>query len=500
MGDRFSKFVSCLKRLPATTDQQPSTSAPRHTLRNPHPVPANAQPATRDFLLVFMRYPEAGRVKTRLAREIGPERAAASYEKLLRRTLGVVSDFKRQNPGARILLFHTPEDPPGMLEKRFRGPWEFISQEGEHLGERMENALFAAFSLGAEKAVLIGSDIADIAAPDLEEAFRTSGGGVAALGPAADGGFYLIGLDRPCAAPFRFAEWGTEGVFSRTARALSDSGLRVETVARRSDVDRPEDLPRLDRDPVLGNSLSVIMPSLSTPERLAPLVDYLECGLWPGDEIIVVQGCASGKTGARRISDTVLHARSQVGRGIQQNAGATLARGDIFFFLHDDTIPPPDFAYHIRAACARSGMSLGCFRLAFCPDRLSMGLVAKWANLRTTLFKLPYGDQGLFCSRDTFERAGGFRLEYLLEDVDLVRRCRKLGRLLMLPIPVHSSSERYLRKGVLSASFENHLTMLLFHLGVSSRELYSIYYRQNSTPRTQPKGQTHSLRRTRRST
>ncbi len=201
----------------------------------------------RRALLVFFRYPRPGTVKKRLATEIGPERACSIYEKLLRRTLGVVSDFKLKNPDTRILLFHLPEDPADEIARRFSGPWQFHQQVGDHLGTRMENAINFALSTGAGKAVLIGTDIADISVNELEEAFRKTVPGGAVLGPASDGGFYLIGLSRPCGRPFHFEQWGTPDACSRTRHALASAGLDVKTVRTRSDVDRPEDLVMLDR-------------------------------------------------------------------------------------------------------------------------------------------------------------------------------------------------------------------------------------------------------------
>jgi GT2 family glycosyltransferase len=96
------------------------------------------------------------------------------------------------------------------------------------------------------------------------------------------------------------------------------------------------------------------------------------------------------------------------------------------------------------------------------------------------VFKLPYGDQGLFCRREVFERVGGFGRSYLMEDVDLVGKFRKMGQgrgaISILPAPVYSSSDRYLRKGILKASFLNHLTFLLAALGRDERILYRKYY------------------------
>ncbi len=431
-------------------------------------------------LLIFLRYPEAGKVKRRLSGEVGPERAAEVYEKLVRRTLGVACDFKRRSPEVRVVLFHTPQDPVEKLKSKFRGPWEFRPQEGEHLGARMAYALRTAFATGADKAVLIGSDLSDIEATDIEGAFRNIGEKAAVLGPAVDGGFYLIGTDRPIGAPLQFSAWGTGEVFSRTARGLEAAGFRIHLAAERHDVDRRQDLDRLDGDFLLTSSISIVIATLAEAEELSPLLLCLQSMIWPGDEIVVVRGGAFEKAALRRISPSLAVVSAPKGRGAQQNAGAILSGGTILFFLHDDTVPPPQFPYLIRRACRDHPAALGCFRLRFSPSNRALGLISAWANLRTALFKLPYGDQGLFCMKEAFERVGGFGRSYLMEDVDLVGKFRKMRRggraISMLPVPVHSSSDRYLRKGILKASLLNHSTFLLAALGCDERILYRRYY------------------------
>jgi hypothetical protein len=431
-------------------------------------------------LLIFLRYPEAGRVKRRLSEEVGPARAAEVYEKLIRRTLGLVCDFTRRSPATRIIIFHTPENPVEKFKAKFRGPWEFRSQDGEHLGTRMANALRSAFATGADKVVLIGTDLADIQATDLERAFKDIGNKVAVLGPAADGGFYLIGADRPLDSALHFGVWGTSDVFSRTARALEAGGFCVRPAAERNDVDCMRDLERLESDFLFASSISVIIPTLSAAHKLSPLLTYVENSLWPGDEIVVVTGSAVEKTALQRISPSLTVVNAGVGRGIQQNIGAMLSRNTILFFLHDDTIPPPEFAYLIRRACRDKPEALGCFKLRFVPSNRALAAIASWANLRTVLFKLPYGDQGFFCRRELFERIGGFGRRYLMEDVELVSKLHRMGgpgRIVsMLPVPVYSSSERYFRKGVLKACLQNHSTFLLSVLGRDERALYRKYY------------------------
>jgi glycosyltransferase involved in cell wall biosynthesis len=289
---------------------------------------------------------------------------------------------------------------------------------------------------------------------------------------------HLIGTDRPVGAPLHFDTWGTGEVFSRTARELESAGFSVRAAIERNDVDRKRDLDRLDRNIFFSDSLSIIIPTLTEAQKLSPLIMYLEDSLWPGDEIVVVQGGKSGKAALKRISTSLTVVNSGKGRGIQQNVGAMFSRGTILFFLHDDTIPLPQFPYLIRQTCRANPAALGCFRLRFLPSNRALGMIAAWANLRTALFKLPYGDQGFFCTKEAFERAGGFGRKYLMEDVDLVRKFLKMGRkaVCALPVPVYSSSDRYLRGGILKTSLQNHSTFLLAAFGGDERALYRKYY------------------------
>jgi len=122
-------------------------------------------------------------------------------------------------------------------------------------------------------------------------------------------------------------------------------------------------------------------------------------------------------------------------------------------------------------------MSLGCFRLGFRPSTPLMDIIAAGANLRTRYFKLPFGDQGLFCRREVFEKIGGFKKLYLMEDVEFVEECRRWGGLMILHETLFTSPRRYLTRGVIRAFLQNQVLMLLYRLGASDRLLYSLYYR-----------------------
>ena len=485
---------------------------------------------SRKALLIFLRYPEPGQVKSRLSAAVGPDEAARTYEKLARRSLGVVADFKRQHPTVEVFVFYTPAERQLQIQEAFPGPWRFACQQGEDLGERMEHAIRHVMNQDFSEVLLTGTDLADLEPADLEEAFRAVESGYAALGPAHDGGFYLIGLDRLCPMAFQSERWGTSDVFKRTAHLLTRSGFQVRRLKERKDVDRLEDLADLRGRAWFNGALSIIIPTVKPLVRLDSLLRHLRRQIWPGDEILIITaatdedlpthtkpirqhdikgsppstrharegghpGFFSGFPPKARGNDVpgswslysaelCLEITPQIhcgvaprGRGLQLNRGVELAGGNLLFFLHDDCFPPPNFAYLIRKHCARPELSLGCFSLVFSPSQPLLDGIAKWANLRTTVFRLPYGDQGLFCRRETYAEAGGFKKLYLMEDVDFVRNCQRLGRLSVLPDSIATSPERYLRRGILRASLQNHLTMLLYRLGVSDRRLYAFYYR-----------------------
>lgn len=225
--------------------------------------------------------------------------------------------------------------------------------------------------------------------------------------------------------------------------------------------------------------LSVIIPTVEPLKGLSPLLDSLDTALWSCDEVIVVQ--ASGPV-REPVNLAGRHRRTKVvfaprGRGTQLNQGVRSSDGEMLLFLHGDSRLPEGFAGFIRKVCADHRTSLGCFRLSFHPSDRLLDAVAAWANLRTRLFHLPYGDQGLFCRRETWERVGGFRKPFLMEDVDFVRQCRKLGRIHMVQAPIRTSPRRYRKHGIWRASLMNHLILFGYRLGIDNRVLYERYYR-----------------------
>ncbi len=459
--------------------------------------------ANRPAILLFMRRPQPGRVKTRLAASIGADAAYRVYCRLLMRTLGLVADFQRDHPALEVFLFVTPRGDTETLASRFPGPWKWFAQSEGHLGRRMEQAFLHAWKMKRDAAVLVGTDIADLTPDDLQAAFASLEDHDAVLGPSADGGFYLIGLKPGRCSALRPDQWSTPRVLERTLGLLRRDGRHISTLPRRHDIDIEEDLRHYNADPFLHSRVSVIIPTLSPPDRLAPVLQRLATRLWPGDEIIVVRGRqgpapAPAATTPRRVGPaperiTCRQIDSQRGRGLQLAAGARLAQGDIFCFAHDDSVPPPHWAYQLRKIMLYPDATLGCFLLAFHSATRSLRWIAHWANFRTRRLHLPYGDQLLFCRRDTYRRIGGMPPLMLMEDIAFVCKALKKGRLLVIPETVETSPARYQQRGVLRASLENHMLSLLYRLGAADTSLHHFYYRHHARTSRQVAPENRSL-------
>ncbi|MDH5297618.1 MAG: TIGR04283 family arsenosugar biosynthesis glycosyltransferase [Desulfobulbaceae bacterium] len=222
------------------------------------------------------------------------------------------------------------------------------------------------------------------------------------------------------------------------------------------------------------SNISVIIPTLDEEARLAATLGAVVGQ--PGVEVLVVDGGSQDATVAKARAAGVRVLSCGAGRGRQMNAGATVATGDILLFLHGDTVPPPGFADLIRETLARPGTVAGAFRLAFAEPTASLRLVAWGANLRSRWLRLPYGDQGLFVGRGTFAAAGGFPEQPILEDVALVRRLRRRGRVALAGGGAAVTSPvRWQRRGVWGNTVRNQLILLCFFLGFSLERLAGWY-------------------------
>lgn len=170
---------------------------------------------------------------------------------------------------------------------------------------------------------------------------------------------------------------------------------------------------------------------------------------------------------------------SSASRGASLAAAANRARGDVLFFVHADSQPPKDALAIIRREI-EGGTAAGAFSLAYEPSDPAMRRIARWANRRSRLFRLPFGDQGIFCRRDAYERAGGFRDMAVCDDLDLVRRLQRQGRFVIRPEETRTSPRRY-RGGAFLQVLRVWRVFLGYYAGISPERLARWYYGAVST-------------------
>jgi len=227
---------------------------------------------------------------------------------------------------------------------------------------------------------------------------------------------------------------------------------------------------RVRREPILPDpppTLSVVIPTLNEERRLpACLAALAQQG--GAIEIIVADGGSTDRTRelARRVPNVRL-VEGPTGRGAQMNAGARAATGAYLWFLHADCLPPAGGASAIRRCLADERTTVGAFRFALDSHRWRYRVVEAGVRLRCRLLHLPYGDQGLFLRRTTFERLGGFRDEPLFEDLHLVRAARRIGRVAIVPLALPTSVRRCVRDGVVLTTVRNQLLLLGERFGVA---------------------------------
>jgi uncharacterized protein len=188
---------------------------------------------------VFVRAPVRGEVKTRLAAGIGADAALRVYRHL--GSHAVLTAARVQ--GAAVRVHYTPPSSGEAVARWLGGGPTYHPQAGGELGERMRTAFDEAFAAGYDRAIIVGSDLPGLTTELLEEAFRRLDQAPAVMGPAADGGYWLLGLREPAEQLFSDIEWSRSNVLSATIARLQSSNLAFELLPVLRDVDEAADLP-----------------------------------------------------------------------------------------------------------------------------------------------------------------------------------------------------------------------------------------------------------------
>lgn len=225
-----------------------------------------------------------------------------------------------------------------------------------------------------------------------------------------------------------------------------------------------------------GTLVSVIIPTLNESGRIQECLkqfEHLE-GTW---EVIVADGGSTDGTPelAEALGAHVVRCEER-GRGPQQNAGAEAAQGTLLLFLHADARLPEQAHAWITRTLAWPGIAAGAFRIRHEPEQWSgwKARILRLADLRSHWTRLPYGDQGVFMTASTFQASGGFPCKLLMEDVALVRKLSRMGRIETVRAEVRVSGRRF-ERGPWRAFLCMNTFPLLDRLGVDSRTLVRWY-------------------------
>jgi rSAM/selenodomain-associated transferase 1 len=190
-------------------------------------------------LVMFVKFPDRGEVKSRLSRGLGEEIATDLYRCFIEDLLEKLAqgDYRFR------MAFH-PEGKEHEIREMFGGGFSTMPQEGKDLGERMKHAFIRCFSEGFCSVVVIGSDSPDLPARIIEKSFLALEDHDAVIGPSADGGYYLIGFTREAFHPDVFSglAWGAETIYQETMDILHKAGALAHILPVWQDVDRPEDI------------------------------------------------------------------------------------------------------------------------------------------------------------------------------------------------------------------------------------------------------------------
>jgi rSAM/selenodomain-associated transferase 1 len=207
-----------------------------------HPSVTGEYMTNAQIILLFIKAPFRGQVKTRLASVLGAAGALDLYQRFV---LDIIDTLEQT--GIPFRICYTPADSEKAVAGWLGPGRQYQAQIGRDVGERMENAFQQVFSAGISRAVLTGSDIPDLPPEVFSEAFRALDGNDTVIGPARDGGYYLIGFRRNTFLPalFRGIAWSTNTVLTDTLAVLARKGSTVQQLPLWGDVDTIEDLKDL---------------------------------------------------------------------------------------------------------------------------------------------------------------------------------------------------------------------------------------------------------------
>ena len=421
-------------------------------------------------IILFTRTPTPGKAKTRLQPFLTGEECSELQKAFIQDIYSMLRDID-----AEIAVCHTNDGSISEISILAPDADLYFEQNGESLGDRMHNAFCHLFSIGYRRCILIGSDVPLLHKQVINEAFLLLENHDIVIGPTEDGGYYLIGMMEPCKEVFSLQEYGVSTVLEKTMAAAASLSKKTAIGPAAMDIDTPEDLLRLaeilkDAPPdkcietratiekfsILNSqfsicsakqAISVIIPIYNESSNIDKLLE-LKASLEHNCEILIVDGGSTDGTIERLEENgfSVKHSPKK-GRANQMNYGASLASGDVLWFVHADSKLPPNALALMQEVLERD-YKIGCFHLRFDSKNLLMYINALFSNMRVRFRNIAFGDQGIFIRKDLFNQIGGFAPIPLMEDyrlsLDITKKGYKIG---MAKGKITTSERRYTQGG-----------------------------------------------------
>ncbi|MBW4459811.1 MAG: TIGR04283 family arsenosugar biosynthesis glycosyltransferase [Nodosilinea sp. WJT8-NPBG4] len=237
----------------------------------------------------------------------------------------------------------------------------------------------------------------------------------------------------------------------------------------------PHTVALITDETLLKPTISVVIPALNEARQLPAVLNTIH----PANpvEVIVVDGGSVDGTAEVAEAQGARVVKATPGRSHQLNCGAAAATGSLLLFLHADTRLPEGFARTIRQTLAQPGVVAGAFRLTIDGPGRGLRWVEWGVNLRSRLLQMPYGDQGIFLKAEVFHKLGGFPDLPMMEDFELMRQLRKVGKVAIAPSAVVTSDRRWRTLGILRTTLANQIMVVSYLLGVDPHKLARWYRR-----------------------
>lgn len=191
-----------------------------------------------DSIIIFLRYPRNGQVKTRLAKTTSSEFALRFYKSSAENLVS----YAKKIPKINRFVFYANKDEKDLITHWLGSKLFFAPQEGDDLGTRMKIAFEKVFSTGAQKVIIVGTDIPDLSKKIIQKSFEYLDNSDVVIGPSKDGGYYLLGMKKVYLNLFEDIEFSTSSVYSETIKKINELNLNFHILPELQDIDTEDDL------------------------------------------------------------------------------------------------------------------------------------------------------------------------------------------------------------------------------------------------------------------